>query len=73
MKETGIVPKNYNVHHKKPIFRCEPNEDPNDLDNLELLTEDFHSKENKKLHWYEEGKEPYDNNGFGSRLGSEKV
>ena len=73
MKETGQVPKSYNVHHKKPIFRCEPNENPNNLDNLELLTEDFHSRENKKLHWYKDGKEPYDDNGFGPRLGSEKV
>ena len=70
MKETGQVPKSYNVHHKKPIFRCEPNENPN---NLELLTEDIHSRENKKLHWYKDGKEPYDDYGFGPRLGSEKV
>ena len=70
MEATGKVPDGYNVHHKKPIFRCDPNENPNDL---ELLTEDFHSRENKKLHWYEEGKEPYDDNGFGPRLGSEKV
>ncbi|WP_154946055.1 RHS repeat-associated core domain-containing protein, partial [Pseudoalteromonas atlantica] len=73
MKVTGQVPKKYNVHHKKPIFRCDPNENPNDLDNLELLTEDFHSRENKKLHWYEEGDEPYDENGLGPNLGLEIV
>ncbi|WP_166113516.1 HNH endonuclease [Pseudoalteromonas sp. Z9A5] len=73
MKETGKVPPGYDVHHKKPIFRCEPNENPNELDNLELLTIGFHKSENKNLHWYEEGKEPYDDKGFGPRLGSEII
>ena len=72
-RKTGKVPKNYNVHHKKPIFRCESGESPNESGNLELLTEDFHSVKNKGLHWYEEGNEPYHKNGVSPRLGSENI
>ncbi|MEZ8188294.1 RHS repeat-associated core domain-containing protein, partial [Shewanella sp. 5S214] len=69
----GGVPDGYNVHHKKPIFRCNPNEDPNEIENLELLTDEFHTTKNKELHWYEDGKEPYDDDSIGPRLGMEYV
>lgn len=59
MEYKGEVPRGYNVHHKKPIFRCESNEDPNKLENLELLPDEYHSKKYKELHWYAEGKCPY--------------
>jgi len=73
MKKTGRVPDGYNVHHKKPIFRCESYENPNESENFELLTEDFHSSKNKELHWYKEDSPPYDKNGVGPRLGLEKI
>lgn len=47
MEYKGEVPRGYNVHHKKPIFRCESNEDPNKLENLELLPDEYHSKKIK--------------------------
>lgn len=52
MQVTGEVPDGYNVHHKKPIFRCSSNGDPNKIENLELLTDEFHTAKNKELHWY---------------------
>ena len=69
----GRVPDGYNVHHKKPIFRCNSNEDPNAIENLEILTDEFHTSKNKELHWYEDGNEPYDDIGVGPRLGMEYV
>jgi RHS repeat-associated protein len=71
MEYKGEVPRGYNVHHKKPIFRCESIEDPNKLENLELLPDEYHSRRNKELHWYAEGKCPYDN-GHGPSLSNLK-
>ncbi len=68
MQITGDVPDGYNVHHKKPIFRCEIDEDPNELNNLELLPDYYHTSKNKELHWYEEGHCPYDSSGNGPNL-----
>lgn len=68
MQITGEVPDGYNVHHKKPIFRCDSQDDPNRLDNLELLPEEYHKTNNKELHWYDEGECPYDTNGNGPCL-----
>ncbi|MFU2512278.1 RHS repeat-associated core domain-containing protein [Pseudoalteromonas sp. ASV78] len=68
MQISGDVPEGYNVHHKKPIFRCEIDEDPNELNNLELLPDYYHRSKNKELHWYEEGHCPYDSSSNGPNL-----
>jgi RHS repeat-associated protein len=54
MKE-GKVPDDMVVHHKKPLFRGGTNDD----DNLKLLDKKYHNDNNKGLHWYEEGQNPY--------------
>jgi uncharacterized protein RhaS with RHS repeats len=51
----GNVPTDMVVHHKKPLFRG----GTNDSDNLTLLDKKYHSDNNKGLHWYEEGANPY--------------
>ncbi|WP_163133847.1 RHS repeat-associated core domain-containing protein [Agarivorans sp. Alg241-V36] len=68
MESDGTVPDGFNVHHKQPIFRCEPNIDPNQQSNLELLPESFHCQQNRELHWYDDGECPYDENGNGPSL-----
>lgn len=51
----GDVPKNMVVHHKKPLFRG----GTNDYNNLILLDKKYHFDNNKALHWYEEGNNPF--------------
>ena len=68
MAFSGKVPPGYNVHHKKPIFRCEAAENPNDLNNLQILSDGYHTDKNKELHWYADGQSPYDSNGNGPNL-----
>jgi hypothetical protein len=51
----GAVPNNVIVHHKKPLFRG----GTNDHDNLILLDKKYHTDNNKGLHWYEEGNNPF--------------
>jgi len=46
------------VHHKKPLFRGGDNSD----DNLMLMDSKYHTDNNKMLHWYEEGQNPYKRN-----------
>ncbi|WP_018693037.1 RHS repeat-associated core domain-containing protein [Algicola sagamiensis] len=72
MEITGRVPEGYNVHHKKPIFRCPIEENPNKISNLQMLPDEFHKDYNRELHWYEEGNCPYDENGNGPNLNNYK-
>ncbi|MHC5311010.1 HNH endonuclease signature motif containing protein [Myroides sp. LJL116] len=51
----GKVPNDYVVHHKKPLFRGGTNES----NNLTLIDKKYHRDNNKVLHWYEEGENPY--------------
>ena len=51
-------------------FRCGSGENPNKLNNLELLPNSYHKNKNKELHWYPEGDCPYDENGIGPNLGT---
>jgi len=51
----GEVPKDMVVHHKKPLFRGGTNK----MDNLDILDKTTHSTNNKDLHWYPEGANPY--------------
>ena len=55
LMKKGNVPENMVVHHKKPLFRG----GTNDNQNLTLLDKKYHSENNKALHWYEEGNNPY--------------
>ena len=49
------VPDNKVVHHKKPLFRGGTNAKKN----LALIDKKHHSDNNKNLHWYPEGQNPY--------------
>lgn len=51
----GKVPDGMVVHHKKPLFRSGNNRN----NNLDLISEKYHTDNNKALHWYEEGQNPY--------------
>ena len=51
----GQVPKGWNVHHMKPLFRG----GDNSYTNLRLMRSDFHKKYSKQLHFYDEGENPY--------------
>jgi RHS repeat-associated protein len=51
----GQVPKNMVVHHKKPLFRGGDNRSSN----LALMSKKKHRKDNKKLHYYPEGQNPF--------------
>jgi RHS repeat-associated protein len=51
----GKVPDNMVVHHKKPLFRGGTNKHSN----LDLIDKKHHSTNNKDLHWYPEGENPY--------------
>jgi hypothetical protein len=51
----GKNPKDLVVHHKKPLFRGGANCD----DNLVLLDGKYHKDNNKALHYYEPGQNPY--------------
>lgn len=51
----GKVPEGMVVHHKKPLFRG----GENNFDNFDLIDGEFHKSNNKDLHWYEEGLNPY--------------
>ena len=51
----GKVPDGMVVHHKKPLFRGGNNRN----NNLDLISEKYHTDHNKALHWYEEGQNPY--------------
>ena len=55
LMKNGKVPTNMNVHHKKPLFRG----GSNNFDNLDLVDSDFHRLNNKALHWYPDGQNPY--------------
>lgn len=51
----GKLPDNMVVHHKKPLFRGGNNR----YSNLELMDKDYHTVNNKDLHWYPEGMNPF--------------
>lgn len=53
--KAGHVPEDMVVHHKKPLFRGGTNKPSN----LELMNKGEHAAENKALHWYEPGDNPY--------------
>ena len=53
--QKGKVPDVMVVHHKKPLFRGGNNRNSN----LDLINEKYHKDNNKALHWYEEGQNPY--------------
>ena len=53
--QKGKVPDGMVVHHKKPLFRGGNNRNSN----LDLINEKYHKDNNKALHWYEEGQNPY--------------
>ena len=53
--KNGKVPDNMVVHHKKPLFRGGTNAKKN----LDLIDDAFHRDNNKDLHWYPEGQNPY--------------
>jgi RHS repeat-associated protein len=51
----GKCPPGMVVHHKKPLFRG----GNNSFSNLDLMSKKQHAKNNKALHWYPEGQNPY--------------
>jgi hypothetical protein len=51
----GQVPTGKVVHHKKPLFRGGTNRNSN----LLLMDASEHTANNRKLHWYEPGNNPY--------------
>ncbi|AYN04414.1 HNH endonuclease signature motif containing protein [Flavobacterium sp. 140616W15] len=51
----GNVPKDYEVHHKKPLFRG----GDNNFNNLDLMEKADHKKYFKELHYYEGDVSPY--------------
>nr|WP_269783556.1 RHS repeat-associated core domain-containing protein [Marinibactrum halimedae] len=55
MNKSGRLPKGYIVHHKNPLFRG----GDNSFDNFRVMNAKFHQKYNKRLHWYDEGKNIY--------------
>ncbi|MDE1465392.1 PAAR domain-containing protein [Spartinivicinus poritis] len=54
-REDGRLPKRYDVHHMKPLFRGGDNR----YDNLRVIQKKVHQDSTKKLHRYENGKNPY--------------
>ncbi|NYZ69840.1 HNH endonuclease, partial [Endozoicomonas sp. SM1973] len=52
---TGKLPKRYEVHHMKPLYRG----GDNSYDNLRVIQKKIHQGRTKKLHKYENGKNPY--------------
>ena len=55
MGKSGKLPKGYIIHHKNPLFRG----GDNSFDNFRVMNSKFHQRYNKRLHWYEEGKNIY--------------
>ena len=53
--QNGEVPKGYDVHHKKPLFRG----GDNSFKNLDLMEKAEHKKFFKELHYYDGDVSPY--------------
>jgi hypothetical protein len=55
MANDGSLPREYVVHHMKPLFRG----GTNDFANLRVMRGSFHNKHFSKLHYYADGNNPY--------------
>ncbi|ETJ87653.1 hypothetical protein D041_3928 [Vibrio parahaemolyticus EKP-008] len=55
MIKSGRLPDGFIIHHKTPLFRG----GDNSFDNFRVMNSKFHQKYNKRLHWYDEGKNIY--------------
>ena len=56
--QKGQVPRGWVVHHMKPIYRG----GTNSYDNLRLMKREFHEKHFDRLHYYDDGANPYGRN-----------
>ncbi|NYZ69592.1 hypothetical protein H0A36_26615, partial [Endozoicomonas sp. SM1973] len=54
-RELGQLPVRYDVHHMKPLYRG----GDNSFGNLRVILRKTHQNSTKKLHRYENGKNPY--------------
>lgn len=57
MAKSGKLPRGFIIHHKTPLFRGGNNA----FENLRVMNSKFHQRYNKRLHWYEEGYNIYQN------------
>ncbi|ODX22356.1 hypothetical protein BBM91_12750 [Vibrio parahaemolyticus] len=55
MIKSGRLPDEFIIHHKTPLFRG----GDNSFDNFRVMNSKFHQKYNKRLYWYDEGKNIY--------------
>ena len=56
MTKGGKLPKDFIIHHKLPLFRGGDNA----FNNFRVMNKKFHMRFNKRLHWYDEGKNIYE-------------
>jgi hypothetical protein len=56
--QSGMVPEDWLVHHKQPLFRS----GDNSYDNLILVPKQWHSDNFFDLHFYPEGQNPFGRN-----------